>query len=256
MTINLKLVQLHFDRAAERYERFAYVQKKILGKALSDASRYIADDAALLDIGCGGGLLARSDTAIAKRWNITQLDLSLRMCRHAKMKGHATVQANAEQLPFADGSFAAAICLSTLQWLPRPPRAWGEMHQVLQPGGYAIVYTFGSHTLQELRKAFAGTGTPSVHDFITKDIFLRHASEAGFEAVEHSQNLHVDYFEDTASILHSLKAIGATYADAAARGLSGRARLEHMEDAYEALRQPDGLPLTWDVMRVVARKRL
>ena len=53
----------------------------------------------------------------------------------------ATVQADAHDLPFGDGTFAAILCTNGLQVIPGLGRALGEMSRVLAPNGtlYASV---------------------------------------------------------------------------------------------------------------------
>lgn len=94
--------------------------------------------ASLLDVGCGTGtviaLLAKELPAM----KLTGLDLSLRMIEQAKAKRipHAgLLQADGEQLPFADGSFACVTCMHTFHHVPHPEACLAEMYRVLEPGG-------------------------------------------------------------------------------------------------------------------------
>ena len=53
--------------------------------------------------------------------------------------GKLDVQANLEQLPFADASFAAAISIVTLEHLPEPLRVLREIRRSLAPGGSLLL---------------------------------------------------------------------------------------------------------------------
>ncbi len=44
------------------------------------------------------------------------------------------------QLPLADGSFDAVVCISVLEHVEDPQRAVREIHRVLKPGGQALLY--------------------------------------------------------------------------------------------------------------------
>lgn len=46
---------------------------------------------------------------------------------------------DAEQLPFADGTFDVVLCLQVLELVPHMERAAEEIHRVLKPGGHAIL---------------------------------------------------------------------------------------------------------------------
>lgn len=43
-------------------------------------------------------------------------------------------------LPFADGSQDAIVCVSVLEHVENPIKACAELHRVLRPGGYLLVY--------------------------------------------------------------------------------------------------------------------
>ncbi|TQF05676.1 class I SAM-dependent methyltransferase [Kitasatospora acidiphila] len=46
---------------------------------------------------------------------------------------------DAEELPFADGTFDTVVCVLALCSIPRPARAVGEMARVLKPGGTLLL---------------------------------------------------------------------------------------------------------------------
>jgi SAM-dependent methyltransferase len=52
---------------------------------------------------------------------------------------HVDVTASLEQLPFASESFDVVLCNHVLEHVPDDRRALGELHRVLNPGGWAIV---------------------------------------------------------------------------------------------------------------------
>ena len=49
------------------------------------------------------------------------------------------VEADAQALPFRDGSFDAVLCVEVLEAIPNRPRALAELRRVLRPGGRAVV---------------------------------------------------------------------------------------------------------------------
>jgi SAM-dependent methyltransferase len=96
----------------------------------------------VLDYGCGHGM---ASVVLARRGGrVTALDLSSGYLREARRRAGANeakvefVQADAERLPFADGSFARVWGNAILHHLDLP-RAAGELRRVLQPGGLAVL---------------------------------------------------------------------------------------------------------------------
>jgi SAM-dependent methyltransferase len=94
---------------------------------LSAASR-------VLDVGCGpGGVTLDLPGAV------TAVDVDRRMARRARdALGGRVVQADGRRLPFADGSFDAAVCNLVLLWSPEPEAVVAEMARVVKPGGAVL----------------------------------------------------------------------------------------------------------------------
>lgn len=93
----------------------------------------------LLDVGCGGGLLAEEFARLG--CNVTGIDPSERSLEtaraHAQQSGlKITYQAGVgEQLLFADASFDIVICCDTLEHVDVVDQVIAEIARVLKPGG-------------------------------------------------------------------------------------------------------------------------
>jgi ubiquinone/menaquinone biosynthesis C-methylase UbiE len=99
----------------------------------------------VLDVATGTGRLPLTLLAEDFGGQILGLDLSAGMLRQARTKlwpfGEQVhlIQQDAGQLPFEDATFDAVTCLESLEFLPRPREALGEMVRVLAPGGVLLV---------------------------------------------------------------------------------------------------------------------
>ena len=56
-----------------------------------------------------------------------------------KTRGNALIQADAEQLPFAAGSFDAAFATLVFCSIPWPENALAELRRVVRPGGRVVL---------------------------------------------------------------------------------------------------------------------
>lgn len=97
-----------------------------------------------LDVGCGTGLLEEVAQRLHPETRLIGVDISPAMLAQARRKlagvGQAGwVQALAEELPFADGSFDAVVCANSFHYLRRPLRALEEFRRVLRPGGWLVI---------------------------------------------------------------------------------------------------------------------
>jgi ubiquinone/menaquinone biosynthesis C-methylase UbiE len=98
----------------------------------------------ILDIGCGPGLFS---ILLARRgYRAVATDYTPNMLDEARTNAQATgtenliefVEADAQNLPFADCSFDAIVSRNLTWDLPRPCDAYDEWHRVLVPGGIIV----------------------------------------------------------------------------------------------------------------------
>lgn len=150
-------VALHQRFSTNRYGWFRWVFDRL---ALA-----LADDAHILELGCGTGALWLENRArILPGWRVVLSDLSLGMLRETRGRllqaGFAPrwCVADAQAIPFADGAFDAVIANHMLYHVPDRARALAEVGRVLRPGGLLMAATAGRdnlHELDELAARFA-----------------------------------------------------------------------------------------------------
>lgn len=96
---------------------------------------------ALIDVGCGGGSHAVAFAELD--WIVTGVDVSEDQLRLARARGVDTRLGRAEELPFADASFDAAVSMWTHTDVDDFGAEAREIARVLRPGA-PFVY-FGAH---------------------------------------------------------------------------------------------------------------
>ena len=140
-------VELHRRFSTNRTGWFRWVFERLA----------LADQADVLEIGCGtGALWLENRNRIPAGWRVVLSDLSAGMLgetrgrlRDAGLTPRCCV-ADAQSLPFADASFDAVIANHMLYHVPNRPRAFGEIRRVLRPGGVLLAATNGRAHLREL----------------------------------------------------------------------------------------------------------
>ncbi|WP_310589764.1 bifunctional 2-polyprenyl-6-hydroxyphenol methylase/3-demethylubiquinol 3-O-methyltransferase UbiG [Fibrisoma limi] len=113
--------------------RFSYFNRIL---AAQDS---VVRGAALLDVGCGGGILAEEFAELGM--NVTGIDPSASAIatarRHAQQQGLSIdyYVGAGEKLPFADASFDYVSCCDVLEHVEDVNQVLSEISRVLRPGG-------------------------------------------------------------------------------------------------------------------------
>lgn len=101
------------------------------------------EGARILDVGCGPGIYAR-DLAL-RGARVTALDSAPAMLAAVGAEAAAagvtieTATGDANDLPFADGTFDAAVLVQVIEYVPDAVGALREVARVLTPGGRLLV---------------------------------------------------------------------------------------------------------------------
>ncbi len=162
-----------------------------------DALLKLPENAAILELGCGTGLLWKENAArIPASWDITLSDLSAGMVDAAWRnlvvvpRAFRFQEINAAALPCDDGSFDAVIANHMLYHVPERAKAISECRRVLRLGGRLFATTVGEHHLEELHRILGGAGVGHLMQSFSDPFTLENGAEqlrAAFPHVELSR---------------------------------------------------------------------
>ncbi|WP_299582321.1 malonyl-ACP O-methyltransferase BioC [uncultured Microbulbifer sp.] len=240
-----------FGRAASSYDSCAHLQRAVCRQLVKLAERHWTPSN-IVDLGSGTGFGSKLLRHHFPDARIVALDLSedmLRFARKERPQADAYIAADAEQLPLADGSVDLLFSSMALQWCYRLPQLFAELRRVLSPKGHCLVATLGPGTLAELRDSWAEVDS-GVH--VNRFLPLVNWREAATQSQLKGEVLDEQrllYFDNLRQLMRELKGVGAHNINRAAeRGMTGRSKLRRLAESYEALRQPKGLPLSYEVI--------
>ena len=187
-----------FDELAQRWWDPQGPQKAL--HALNPARLgYVAErttlrDAAMLDVGCGAGLLSESLAQSGAK--VTAIDLAPNLLKVARLHGiesgikvdyrEASVEKLAEEMPAA---FDAITCMEMLEHVPEPASVIEACAKLLKPGGRLFLSTL-NRTPAAFAVAIVGAeyvarllpkGTHQYRDFIKPSELAAWLREAGLE---------------------------------------------------------------------------
>jgi SAM-dependent methyltransferase len=127
---------MQFAAPAEHYDRFMGRYATSLAPALADAAGVTAG-MRVVDVGCGPGALAGELAARLGADNVAAIDPTPQfaaMCAE-RNPGADVREGVAEELPWADGEFDAALASLVIAFMRDPEQGVREMARVTRPGG-------------------------------------------------------------------------------------------------------------------------
>ena len=127
---------MSFDVPAESYDRYMGRYSRQLSPQMADFARVRAGRK-VLDVGCGPGALTTELVArLGEAW-VSAVDPSRPFVAAARDRnpGVDVRRASAEQLPFDDGTFDAAIAQLVVHFMTNPVGGLTEMRRVTRSGG-------------------------------------------------------------------------------------------------------------------------
>ncbi|HEY9474826.1 MAG TPA: methyltransferase domain-containing protein, partial [Mycobacteriales bacterium] len=141
--------------------------------------------ALLVDLGCGGGLLAPYARELG--YCHVGVDLSASALRVAREHGVRVVRGDVTRLPFADEVADAVSAGEILEHVPDLPGTVREACRILRPGGTLVLDTIAATRLARLLAVTVAERVPGgaprgIHDpalFVDRDLLCRECARGG-----------------------------------------------------------------------------
>lgn len=278
-------IRRHFDRHAAEYDLVSEPQIKMAAvlmmewqKLTQAHTQTVGDqqlrDGRILELGSGTGHFTTNllQQTPAK---ITAIDISPKMVStlQQKLSGDrlSCICADAEewlaeqQLSMntvkEEHLWDAIVSNAAMQWFAAPETALLHMHNLLKPGGWLVIGTYGPRTLYELQSALAEAErqlgeTPVPH----APVFP--AESWWRNQLQHAANMQIIKSDDCMwlrtprDVMHQVRRMGA--ANKTSERYVPRAVFQRAEEIYQAdyARQQDGwVPATFERYLVFFQKR-
>jgi ubiquinone/menaquinone biosynthesis C-methylase UbiE len=109
-------------------------ERKVTRVAVGEMLGAVPAGAAILDVGCGVGVLGR----LYPHFGMVGVDASFPLLRQAKAGYSLRLECTADKLPFPDAAFDAVLAINMLHHVLEPAVTTAEFARVLKPGGVLI----------------------------------------------------------------------------------------------------------------------
>lgn len=248
-----------FEKAALSYDAAAVLQQEVASRLVERMDMMTMQPVSILDVGSGTGFVSHLLAARYPKAKITAVDLAINMLKQARSKRSFKqrwnkrfnyVNAEVENLPFADASVELVISSLTLQWCQDLPKVFSEIRRVLAPGGLLLFSSFGPDTLKELRQSWAAVDeAPHVNQFIDMHDVGDALLQSGFADPVMDMEMLTLTYKDVQSVMRDLKEIGAhNVMQGRSQSITGKNKLKKMIQHYEQFRCNDTIPVSHEVV--------
>lgn len=240
-------IAARFSHAAASYASHADLQAAIADAVLA----ILEPSGVVLDAGCGRGRESLLISACPAVQRVLAMDIAPAMLAALPASERITaLQGDMEAIPLPDQSVDVVFSNFALQWCESREQVAAEMARVLTPGGRLLFSVPGPNSLAALR----ATGLLHINAFAGAEDWAIALMQSGFGDCDFVQKDYVAHFATARELLHALKGLGANTVDAPRQNhLLGKKWWQQVEAALEVQRQPEGLPLQYDVIFVQAK---
>lgn len=246
-----------FSRAAPGYEAAARLQREVGAGLLA---RLSGEAGTVLDLGSGTGYFSADLKRRTGARQLVAVDIAEGMLHYAREHHSGGVDAwiggDAEALPLREQSVDLIFSSLAIQWCEDIDRLFAELSRVLKPGGRLHLATLGPDTLAELKQAWRQVDARvHVNRFVAPAVLQAAMAARGFGDIACSEYTRTLYSDSVRELSGELKELGAHNVNSGRpRGLTGRRQLAALEQAYERFRTPQGLPASYQVVYLSARR--
>ncbi len=136
-------IERYYDGWAARYDDdlagWSYDAPDVAARALLEHAR---EPAAVLDAGCGTGLVGRALRRAGYRRRLHGVDVSAESVRLADETGTYDTVETADlqrRLAFDDDEFDGLVCVGVMTYVPDVERCWSEFVRIVGTGGVIVV---------------------------------------------------------------------------------------------------------------------
>lgn len=259
-----KKISRHFTEAAPNYDNASVVQRQSADNLLETARTLPLDPERILDVGCGTGYASHRLRSLFPQAFLVSLDLAAGMLRHARIRfglGNSFngLSGDAESLPFKSGSVDLIFTNAALQWCNQIERTLAGFRKILKPGGYLLGATFGPGTHREITRAWETVDPNQGHahraDFPKLSDWTNMFRSGNWDARSLEAKLITLHFTTPREALDSVRRVGAKNALTRKRkSLTGKKMFSRFLNELEKLREPGGIPLTYELIYFKAVK--
>ncbi|BBD77571.1 methyltransferase domain-containing protein [Hydrogenophilus thermoluteolus] len=253
-------VRAAFGRRASHTAHHDVAQRKIaatlfaaLDAAIAAAEAPLPQTPWLLDAGCGVGRDLPHLKARFPHHRLLALDAAPALLATLPPELATPIVGDLEQLPFPTQTLALYWSNCAWQWTT-PALVVGELARTLAPNGWAALSIVLAGTFPELAAAFSELDEPAPLAPLADESTWRQAFACHPWRTLHGTHHTIPlFFATPQELLASIRGVGATATPKTPHRFD-RTRPRRLAAALERLRGPHGIPLTYQILTILAQR--
>jgi malonyl-CoA O-methyltransferase len=253
-----KLMSLHFSTAANSYDKYAIMQHAVAKSLHQLVASYVVKDVAVIaDLGCGTGRETQLLATCYDQATVIGIDIATKMLQKASntpFKNIKWCRGDIEDLPLKANCINLLFSNLALQWCDLAT-VLNKSYSTLTLGGYFIFSTLCAGSLCELSNSWMSINEANrVNNYFSKDQLVKVISNSPFVIEDILYDRYTSFYPDVISLLQSLKYQGVNTIYRTAGKLTSRSNLQRLIQSYSELQTDRGIPLSYQVAKVVLKK--
>ncbi len=248
-------LQVYLDSIAADYADYSFLQQEVAARLFERLEMMNLQPNRVLDVGCRIGQLTQELTNKFPKAKILGIDPSKKMLKQAKQayglfSPVSFKQGDADKLPVKNKSMDLVISNLNYDYHLDKTPIFLEFNRVLKPGGLLIFSALGPDSFQELRQTWQTIDSKAqFQTFYDMHIIGDQVQAAAFENTLMDRDLIQLNYQTVKGLLKELKRAGGKNLLYPAKGLWGKTKFQRFEQAFDALRNPEGhLPVTCELI--------
>lgn len=248
-----------FNRAADRYDSYSWLQKQVAQKLLAYLHKTGRSFTNIIDIGAGTGLVSQmiADRLCPERMILCDLAHNmLKQAQNSLADNAGLVLADFDQLPLQTASQDLIFSSMAIQWSLELAKTVRELDRITKPGGVIAIALPIEGTMAELSQACRAVGHPQpANNFFSQSHITNTVSTTGLTVLHQGSETCRYDFGDIFSLVRSLKAIGANTLKYHKKPHSYTKSLLHDLEKYYPI-ENGTLPLSYRIHYLIAQKEV
>lgn len=174
-----------FNFSEKDYGIVHKIRSRLEAQRLLKSFKGLADDARILDVGCGDGFHLKLLRQYGKRsWELEGIDMDERAVAEAQKSGLVVYPGSVESIDLPENRYDGAFIIQTIEHVENPHKVLQGIGRLIKPGGKLLIVTDNTDSLDFRffkRRYWGGYHFPRHWNLFNKNSLAKLAAKTNFD---------------------------------------------------------------------------